>query len=155
MSSQGASVVDNRPILIETASYPLTVFYDGACPICAREIALMRWLDRHGRLALCDFSSPAYDAASTGLAVADLSAVIHARWADGRVITAVEVFRGMWEAVGLHSLARLSRRPLVEPLLLQVYGWFAKNRLWLTGRASTCTDNTCNASPSQSARAGL
>jgi predicted DCC family thiol-disulfide oxidoreductase YuxK len=22
--------------------YPLTVFFDGACPICAREIALMK-----------------------------------------------------------------------------------------------------------------
>lgn len=31
------------------ASYPLTVFFDGACPICDREIALMRRLDRRGR----------------------------------------------------------------------------------------------------------
>ena len=145
----------NRPIPIETMPYPLTVFYDGACPICAREIALMRWMDRHGRLAFCDFSSAAYDAASTGLAVADLSAVIHARWADGRVITAVEVFRGMWEAVGLRSLARLSRLSFVEPLIVKAYRWFATNRLRLTGRANGCTDNTCNSSPSPSARAGL
>ena len=27
------------------AVYPLTVFYDGACPICAREMALMKRLD--------------------------------------------------------------------------------------------------------------
>ena len=26
--------------------YPLTVYYDGACSICRREIALMRTLDR-------------------------------------------------------------------------------------------------------------
>ncbi|WHZ17158.1 MAG: hypothetical protein OJF52_004010 [Nitrospira sp.] len=67
--------------------YPLTVFYDGACPICGREIALVRRLDRHRRLSLCDFSSPDYDAPTTGLPVTDLSAVIHAQWANGSVIT--------------------------------------------------------------------
>ena len=134
------------------ALYPLTVFFDGACPICAREISLMRRLDRHGRLAFCDFSSPGYDAAATGLAVADLSAVIHARWADGTVITSVDVFRGMWDAVGLGGLVWLSRLPVFEPILQRGYAWFARNRLWLTGRANGCTENTCNASPSKSAR---
>jgi predicted DCC family thiol-disulfide oxidoreductase YuxK len=38
------------------AVYPLTVFYDGACPICAREMALMKRLDRTQRLTLLDFS---------------------------------------------------------------------------------------------------
>ena len=70
------------------AVYPLTVFYDGACPICAREMALMKRLDRTQRLTLLDFSLAGFDAAPIGLAVADLSAVIHAQWADGTVITA-------------------------------------------------------------------
>jgi predicted DCC family thiol-disulfide oxidoreductase YuxK len=126
------------------ALYPLTVFFDGACPICAREISLMRRLDRHGRLALCDFSAPKYDAASTGLAVADLSGVIHARWADGTVITGVDVFRAMWEAVGLRFLAKLSRLSFLDLLAVKAYAWFTRNRLWLTGRANDCMGNTCN-----------
>ena len=56
------------------AVYPLTVFYDGACPICAREMALMKRLDRTQRLTLLDFSLAGFDAAPAGLAVADLSA---------------------------------------------------------------------------------
>ncbi len=131
------------------AFYPLTVFFDGACPICAREISLMRRLDRHGRLAFCDFSSPGYDAAATGLAVADLSAVIHARWADGTVITSVNVFRGMWDAVGLGGLVWLSRLPLVEPILQRGYAWFARNRLWLTGRKNSCRGKCHAATPSK------
>ena len=112
----------------------------------------MRRLDRHGRLAFYDFSSPGYDAASTGLAVGDLSAVIHARWADGMVITGVDAFRAMWEAVGLRLLAKVSRLSLVDPLAVKAYAWFARNRLWLTGRANGSTENTRNASPSKSAR---
>jgi predicted DCC family thiol-disulfide oxidoreductase YuxK len=132
--------------------YPLTVFYDGACPICAREIALMRRLDRQRRLLLCDFSSAEYDATSTGLAVADLSAVIHARWSDGTVITGVDVFRAMWEAVGLRFLAKLSRLSFLDPLAVKVYAWFARNRLWLTGRENACSGNACAAAHSKPLR---
>ena len=125
------------------ASYPLTVFFDGACPICDREIALMKRLDRRRRLEFCDFSAQEYDAASSGFAAADLGEVIHARWADGSVITGVEVFRAMWEAVGLGFLARLSRLSLVEPLVLKAYAWFARNRMRLTGRSHACVGDAC------------
>ena len=130
--------------------YPFTVFYDGSCPICAREIAVMRRLDRQQRLALCDFSSSDYDAAGTGFVAADLSTMIHARWTDGTVITGVEVFRAMWEAVGLGILVRLSRLSLVEPLVLRAYALFARNRLWLTGRKS-CSGDACAAAISKPA----
>lgn len=123
--------------------YPLTVFFDGACPICDREIAFMKRLDRRRQLVFCDFSAQEYDAASSGFAAADLASVIHARWADGNVITGVEVFRAMWEAVGLGFLARLSRLSLVEPLVLKAYAWFARNRLRLTGRSQACAGDVC------------
>jgi len=132
--------------------YPLAVFYDGACPICAREIALMRRLDRHGRLAFFDFSSPDYDVATTGLAVADLSAVIHARWSDGMLITGVDAFRAMWEAVGLGFVAKLSRLSFIDPIAVKAYAWFARNRLWLTGRGNACSGDACAAALSKPLR---
>ena len=126
------------------APYPLTIFFDGACPICAREIALMKRLDRRRQLAFCDFSRPDYDAVSIGFAPSELGRVIHARWADGSVLTGVDVFRAMWEAVGLGFLARLSRLSLVEPLVLNAYAWFARNRLQLTGRLPPCPGGACD-----------
>lgn len=122
--------------------YPLTVFYDGACPLCSREMALMKRLDSHHRLRLCDFSAPGYDAESTGLDPARLGAVLHAQWEDGTIITGVEVFRAVWQSVGLGLLARVSRLPVIDPLLIRGYAWFARNRLWLTGR-KTCNSETC------------
>ena len=120
------------------ASYPLTVFFDGARPICDREIALMRRLDRRRLLVFSDFSRPDYDPTSIDLSPTELGRIIHARWGDGTVITGVDVFRAMWEAVGLGFLARLSRLSLIEPLVVKGYGWFARNRLRLTGRSHTC-----------------
>jgi len=125
------------------ASYPLTVFFDGACPICVREIALMRRLDRRRRLVCCDFSRTDYDTASINISPTELGRVIHARWADGNVITGVEVFRAMWDAVGLGVLTKLSRLSFVESLVLKAYAWFARNRLRLTGRSHACTGDAC------------
>jgi predicted DCC family thiol-disulfide oxidoreductase YuxK len=130
------------------ASYPLTVFFDGACPICDREIALMRKLDRRRRLVFCDFSRSDYDSSVINISLADLGRIIHARWGNGSVITGVEVFRAMWEAVGLGFLARLSRLSLVEPLVLNAYAWFARNRLRLTGRSPVCTGEACRSAHS-------
>lgn len=125
------------------ASYPLTVFFDGACAICDREIALMRRLDRRGRLSFFDFSQPDFAPTSINISPTELGRIIHARWGDGTVITGVDVFRAMWEAVGLGFLARLSRLSFVEPLVLNAYAWFARNRLRLTGRPPACAGDAC------------
>lgn len=130
------------------ASYPLTVFFDGACPICDREIALMRRLDRQRRLIFCDFSQREYDPASINVSPAELGRVIHGRWGNGNVIIGVDVFRAMWEAVGLGFLARLSRLSFVEPLILKAYAWFARNRLRLTGRSTASTGDACRSAHS-------
>lgn len=129
-----AGSLPTEPHGANAAPYPLTVYYDGACPICRREISLMRRLDRRGRLLLIDFAPPTFCEPECGLSCEQLSAVIHARWGDGRVIQGVEVFRAMWTAVGLGWLARVSRWPFIDRLLVRSYVWFAKHRLRLTGR---------------------
>ncbi len=115
--------------------YPLTVYFDGECPICRREIDLMKMFNRKDHLQFIDFSNSFYQSADQDLNQCDLARVIHARWSDGTIITGVEVFREMWEAIGLGFLARFTRLSIVNKLLIKAYTWFAKNRLWLTGRA--------------------
>lgn len=95
----------------------------------------MKRLNRRQRLGFIDFSTSVYRPTDHGLNQCELGEVIHARWSDGTIITGVEVFREMWEAIGLGFLARLSRWPLINTLVVRAYAWFAKNRLWLTGRA--------------------
>ena len=118
-----------------TNAYPLTVYFDGECPICRREIDLMKIFNRRERLQFIDFSTSSYRPTDHGLNQCDLGRVIHARWSDGTLISGVEVFRETWEAIGLGFLARISRRPIINKLLVKAYAWFARNRLWLTRRA--------------------
>ena len=123
-----------NPKMNSAPAYPLSVYFDGDCPICRREIDLVKRLNRRQRLKFIDFSTSAYRSGEHGLNQCDLGKVIHARWSDGRVITGVEVFREMWDAVGLGFLANVSRWPIVNGVLLKAYDWFARNRLRLTGR---------------------
>lgn len=120
---------------------PFEVFYDGACPLCMREIRMLRRLDRRGRIQFSDIAAAGFDAhARAGVDYETLMARIHGRLADGTLVTGVEVFRRLYGAVGFGPLVALTRLPGVAQLLELGYVWFAKNRLRLTGR---CEDGTC------------
>ena len=117
------------------------VFFDGACPLCRREIALLARLDGgRKRIRFTDIDAPGFDAASVGRTQAELMARIYGRLPDGSLVTGVEVFRRLYSAVGFGALVALTRLPGVRHALDAAYALFAKNRLRLTGR---CTNETC------------
>jgi predicted DCC family thiol-disulfide oxidoreductase YuxK len=115
-------------------AFDLEVFFDGACPLCAREVAQLRRLDRAGRIRFTDLAAPGFDAGAAGIAWGDLMDRIHARLADGTIVEGVEVFRRLYTAVGLGWLVAPTRLPGVSQLLDLAYRVFARNRLRLTGR---------------------
>jgi len=120
--------------------FEVEVFYDGACPLCLREIDMLRRKDEQQRILFTDISAPNFDPASVGVAWPTLMERIHGRLPDGTLIEGVEVFRRLYAAVGFGFLVAASRLPLVAPLLNLSYRAFAKNRLRLTGR---CTEGAC------------
>jgi predicted DCC family thiol-disulfide oxidoreductase YuxK len=122
--------------------FAVEVFFDGACPLCRREIALLQRKDEKQRILFTDIAEPTFDPASVGVPWATLMARIHARLPDGTLIEGVEVFRRLYTAVGFGSLVALTRLPLVTELLDLSYRAFAKNRLRFTGR---CNDDACPA----------
>ncbi len=81
-----------------SVSYPLTVFYDGACGVCSKEIAYYRSLADQ-RIQFVNIAADDFDAASYGRTVAEFQAQLHARDAQGRFFTGVEAFRRLWEAL--------------------------------------------------------
>jgi predicted DCC family thiol-disulfide oxidoreductase YuxK len=120
--------------------FALELFYDGECPLCTREVAWIRRLDRTNRILLTDIAASGFAASALGVTHADLMARIHARLPSGELISGVEVFNRTYEALGLTKLAAVARWRVVAPLLERAYEVFAKNRLRLTGR---CDDASC------------
>lgn len=110
------------------------VFYDGACPLCVKEIAFLRRLDRERRIRFTDIAAADFDADAIGLPYDTLMRRIHARLPDGTIIEGVEVFRRLYGAVGWDALVSLTRLPGIAQTLDWAYERFAANRLRWTGR---------------------
>lgn len=104
---------------------PLTVWYDGACPLCTREIALMRRLDRARRIEFVDVSE---DAAACPRDRTLLLARLHAR-EDGVLLDGAAAFAAMWRAIPLlRPLGLLARIPVVLSALEWAYVRFLRVR---------------------------
>ena len=125
--------------------HSVEVFYDGECPLCLREIKLLRWLDRKDRIEFTDIAAPNFNATDYERTPTQFMDEIHGRLPasngqPAKWITGVEVFRQLYAAVGLGFLVWPTRLPGVSHALNLGYQVFAKNRLRLTGR---CTKETC------------
>jgi predicted DCC family thiol-disulfide oxidoreductase YuxK len=103
----------------------VTVWFDGDCPLCAREIALMRRLDRRAAITFVDVSG------AVGKCLVErreLLARFHAE-ENGRLVSGAEAFAAMWRAIPvLRPLGLLARNPTVLDLLERGYLRFLKVR---------------------------
>ncbi|MEM9810997.1 MAG: DUF393 domain-containing protein [Pseudomonadota bacterium] len=106
----------------------ITVFYDGACPLCRREIALMRRLDRRGKLQFENLADP--DAAiSCPIDRRELLARFHARLPDGEMVSGARAFTESYAQVpGLGWVAILGRFGPTRVLLEGLYRGFLRVR---------------------------
>ena len=103
----------------------LVVWHDGGCPLCRREIALMRRLDRRGAIRFVDASD---GTASCPLDRADLLARFHAR-EDGTMLSGAAAFAAMWRAIPvLRPLGLAARNPAILALLERGYRQFLRAR---------------------------
>lgn len=102
-----------QPIQSYADAAGVTVWFDGGCPLCLREIALMRRLDRRGAIEFVDVAAP--DTACP-IDRRDLLARFHAR-ENGVMLSGAAAFAAMWRAI-----------PVLKPL-----GWVARNRTVLKG----------------------
>ena len=117
------------------------VFFDGGCPLCAKEIDFIRWLDKKNVLIFTDIDADEFNPEQeTGLDFETLMASIHGRLADGTIIHGVEVFRQLYGRTSLKWVIPVTRLPGITQLLDVIYDFFARHRLRLTGR---CTPELC------------
>lgn len=102
--------------MIQSAPPParLTVWFDGGCPLCTREIALMRRLDRAGAIAFVDLQGDG----TCPIDRAALLARFHAQERGGPILDGAAAFAAMWRAIPLlRPLGLLARwRPLLAGL---------------------------------------
>jgi len=118
------------------AAAPITVLYDGACPLCRREIGVYRGLRARAPVCFIDVADPAA-ALPDGAPREALLARFHVRQADGHLVSGARAFVALWAALpGWRWLAALARLPGVLPLMELAYRGFLRIRPGLQRRVA-------------------
>ena len=104
----------------------LIVWHDGNCPLCRREIALMRRLDWRGAIDFVDVARAS--AVDCPINQADLLARFHAS-EDGRLLSGAAAFAAMWRAIPLlRPLGLAARAPWLLAMFERLYVVFLRFR---------------------------
>jgi predicted DCC family thiol-disulfide oxidoreductase YuxK len=108
----------------------LTVLYDGACPLCRREISLYRGLRSTAPLCFADVNDTTLPL-PPGTTREQLLARFHVLGRSGELLSGAQAFLALWAALpGWRWLALAGRLPGAAWVLERTY------RLFLRGRPS-------------------
>jgi predicted DCC family thiol-disulfide oxidoreductase YuxK len=103
----------------------LTIWYDGACPLCAREIGLMQRLDTRDAITFIDVADPH---TVCPIDRAELLARFHAL-EDGKLLSGAAAFAAMWRAIPvLRPIGLLAKNALILKVLEFLYIRFLRLR---------------------------
>ena len=124
-----------------SSTWKIKLLYDGACPLCVREVNFLKRKEGdRGLIKFVDIAAEDYD--STDNADIDFEAAmgrIHAVLPNGEIVRDVEVFRQIYNILGIGWIYAVTKLPIVVSLADLLYGVWADYRLLLTGRADLQT----------------
>ena len=129
-------------------AWPLTLYFDGECPLCAREINTLRGRAAAERLRFVDIREQGFEPESMGLTFARMESLLHARFADGSWVTGLDATLWSWRAAGLGFWAAPLSWRWARPLLNAAYRLFCRWRphlAWLPhpDGAARCKEQSC------------
>ena len=115
----------NEPV---KESPPLTVLYDGACPLCRREIGIYRGLRPNAPVCFTDVGDAAQPL-PPGTTRDQLLARFHVRSHDGQLLSGAQAFIALWAALpGWRWLALAGRLPGAARAMERTYCFFLRWR---------------------------
>jgi len=130
-----------------TPAYPLKIFYDGACSVCAAEMDIYRHKGLDDHLQFIDISAPEFDPVPYGISLDEFMYELHAIDRESHVYRGVEAFAAIWQAfpsLTLYGLlGGLVVFPGVNPLARLGYWSFARLRKFLPKKQDACGEGTC------------
>jgi len=134
MTSSTSTVNSNQTL--NQSSWDIKLLYDGECPLCLREVNFLQKKDAgRGKVAFVDIAADDYSPEeNAGIDFETAMGRIHGILPDGTVIKNVEVFRRVYEALGMGWVYAITKLPILGGLANFVYGIWADLRLKLTGR---------------------
>ncbi|USD51572.1 DUF393 domain-containing protein [Vibrio sp. SCSIO 43153] len=124
----------------------LTVFYDGTCPLCAKEMNALKQRDTKQQIKTVDIYSDAF-ADYPQIDPEQANTILHALNEKDELLLGLDVTHRAWQLVGRGWLYAPLRWRIIKPVADWLYLKFASNRYrvsyLLTGR-SRCNNGSCS-----------
>ncbi len=116
--------------------WKIKLLYDGECPLCLREVNFLQKRDAgRGLVQFVDIADENYQPEHQGgVDFETAMGRIHGVLPDGTVVKDIEVFRRVYEALGMGWVYAVTKLPIVGAIADWIYGLWADRRLALTGR---------------------
>ncbi|EDX84463.1 conserved hypothetical protein [Synechococcus sp. PCC 7335] len=120
----------------DTSDWKLNLLYDGACPLCVREVNFLQKKDAgRGIVKFTDIADLDYSPEENGgVDFETAMGRIHAVRADGTVVKNVAVFQEVYDALGIGWMYAPTKWPVIGPVIDKLYDIWADWRLAVTGR---------------------
>ena len=113
----------------------ITVFYDGACPLCAREVAKWRKAPFLCQVDWFDITGQDEELIRLGIDPAFALVELHTKTDDGQIRTSIESYALLLsELAHWRWLGKVISLPVVKSILKWVYDYLTKIRLKRDGR---------------------
>lgn len=124
-----------------TQPWRIKLLYDGECPLCLREVNFLQKRDAgRGLVAFVDIADDFYKSEDNGnIDFKTAMGRIHAVLPDGTVVKNVEVFRRVYEVLGMGWIYAITKLPIFGFVADTLYSIWASWRLKLTGRPDLAT----------------
>lgn len=134
MSQASPQIATSTPETPPT--WKIKLLYDGECPLCVHEVTFLRKRDAgRGLVAFEDIANLNYDPATNGgIDYRTAMGRIHAVLPDGSTVKNVEVFRQVYEVLGMGWIYAITKLPVIGAIANFLYAVWAAYRLPITGR---------------------
>lgn len=128
-------------VVSQPPPWKIKLLYDGECPFCLREVNFLAKQDAgRGLVAFVDIADDSYNPQEHGgISFEVAMGRIHAVLPDGTVVKDVEVFRRVYEVLGLGWVYAATKLPGIGLIANWLYGIWADCRLTLSGRPDLAT----------------
>ena len=123
---------------MENMSYPITIFYDGACRMCVAQMDKFKEADKEKNLVFVDISKPDFNQEKMGLAGKPIKRYIYARDSAGRLVRGVDAFIWIWAATGKRILSSFIGLPLVKQTGKFIYRLVSRFRYTFGKKKDVC-----------------
>ncbi|WP_440056696.1 thiol-disulfide oxidoreductase DCC family protein (plasmid) [Pseudoalteromonas sp. T1lg65] len=110
----------------------MIIFYDGRCPLCAKEMDHLKQHDHHNQIVLKNVHCENFASEYPEINKQHALNVLHGYDFQGKLIKGLDVTVLAWQTVGKHRWLGILRWPLIRTISDLCYLFFAKHRMTIS-----------------------